>query len=170
MDSVKIIIPSIKFQEVNYNKPSTPLEDKFNIPGQFSSPINRFSNQALRANEISANLDESNIIIGSRSRKPKFNSSAAVFVEPNEDYDVNSGLPFFSCLANAITTDKLAGKVDQINEDETCKIHDSKYNNNSSINDPNSWKQMLNHPNRNKFMMAAEEEFRDFKTEAHGNS
>lgn len=117
-------------------------EDTFKIPGQFSKPIKNIYNQAPRGNEISADLDESNIIVGKRSRKQTRNPSAAIFVEKQENNKISSGTPFFSCLANAFTTDKLAGKLDQIEENDTCNIYDNRYNYETSDNDPTSWKKM----------------------------
>ncbi|KAI1006136.1 hypothetical protein K3495_g2084 [Podosphaera aphanis] len=74
-------------------------------------------NSAPRANEISADLDVSNIVDGKCTRKSKFGTSAAVYLEPDEDFGVDSGQPFFSCLASAITTDRLAKKLHRFNDD-----------------------------------------------------
>lgn len=113
-------------------------------------------NSAPKANEISADLDVSNIITGKRIRKLSYNTSAAVHVN-NENKGFFSGQPFLWCLVNEINTDKLE------------KTFTSKFNNAQScdqfVKDPKSWKKMQNHPNRTHFTSAAEEEIKNFKIE-----
>ncbi|KAI0992801.1 hypothetical protein K3495_g15383, partial [Podosphaera aphanis] len=93
-------------------------------------------------------------------RKPNTHgASAIIYTEPEEDNDIKSGQPFFSCLANAITTDRLDGKLYRFDNSEACddQVLPDKV---PQISDnPSSWKQMQKHPDRSQFMVAAEAEF-----------
>lgn len=74
--------------------------------------------KAPREHEILIDINQDNIIHGKCTRRT--NTSAAVHVKPIEDYGVDCGEPFFSCLVNAITTDRLDKKVDRFNNYDFC--------------------------------------------------
>lgn len=73
------------------------------IPGHYFNKDTDYSLEfkyAPKANEISANLCETNILQGSRIRKPKKKiESAAIYIEPEDDYRISSGEPFFFMLS-----------------------------------------------------------------------
>lgn len=95
-------------------------DTNFKVPGNFTDPepqIRKYV-RALRENELSTDINPDNIIHGKRTRRT--NPSAAVHIEPIEDFGVNCGNPFFPCLVNAITTDGLDGKVNRFNNYESC--------------------------------------------------
>ncbi|KAI0993915.1 hypothetical protein K3495_g14269, partial [Podosphaera aphanis] len=137
--------------------------DQYDIPGKFSPPKkerNLHTNTAPRANEVSSDLNVDNIISGTRSRKPtRYDTSAAVYIEPEEDYGITSGQPFFSCLANSITSDRLDVKIRRFDNSDAENDQYHSHKTTQLSNDPTSWKQMQKHQDRSQFMIAAEAEF-----------
>lgn len=107
-------------------------------------------------------MNESNIVVGKRNRNKQNNSSAAVHLESSSKCETDSGEPFFSCLASAITIDRLDGKINRFDDksnNEDCNNLDLNHKNISKSSDPTSWKQMQKHKDRTQFMIAAEAEF-----------
>lgn len=134
---------------------------KYNVPGHFTDPNPETlvpSIKAPKQNEILCNIDENNIIKNKRTRNSNTNMSAAVYVEQMEDYGIYSGEPFFSCLANAITVDRLDGKVDRV-DISNSELDNKPLLHHTVSSDPSSWKQMQKNSGRTQFMIAAETEF-----------
>ena len=128
----------------------------YNIPGNFipeKPQTMHVSGETPKVNKVSADLDTNHIISGSRLRSERMDTSAAINIEPEDDHGIDFGQPFFSCLASAITSDRFDNKVNRF--DENNDVHESKQNK----TDPTSWKQMMKHPMKDKFKIAAREEF-----------
>lgn len=115
--SYKIFSAETK-KEAKYQNLNLLDEETLNIPGNFSRPKPKTKDSNLRIKKVSADIDISSIISGKRNRTSKHDTLVAIFVEPENDLGVDSGEPFFSCLANAITTDKLEGKVNRKYEND----------------------------------------------------
>lgn len=146
----------IKHPKVDKMDPTQLEDNEYNISGDFSfsNTKNQSSSyHAPRENEISADIYAKNIIHVKRTRKPK--TSAAIYVEPTEDYGIEPGLPFFSCLVNAITTDRLDEKIKRFDNSNDVCHSESDCKTLPKINDPSSWKQIQKHPDRAKLMSTA---------------
>ena len=137
-------------------------DDKYTIPGQFSdskTEDEKLPMVAPRENEITADLSEQNILNEKRVRKKTKDFSALASFEPLNDFNVDVGEPFFSCLANAITTDRLDNKVDRFDTSTNLNVNQSQAHPVTNKN-PSSWKQMLKHEDRTQFLIAAEAEYK----------
>ena len=107
-----------------------------------------------------SDIDIKHIVDGKRIRAPaKYHTSAAIDVEPKFDPDVMSGAPFFSCLANAITTDHLDEKINRFDHHSSITCSSMKNKDTHMLDNPTSWKKMQKHPSRTQFLIAAETEF-----------
>lgn len=78
------------------------------------------SSKNYKINRVSSDISVENIPNSKCTRNiTNFYTSAAVYVEPEADDGVVSGIPFFSCLANAITSDRWDEKINRFDFSST---------------------------------------------------
>ncbi|KAI1006049.1 hypothetical protein K3495_g2172 [Podosphaera aphanis] len=134
------------------SKSNLSNNDQYDIPGNFPPALpekRNPRNTAPRANEISSDLSVDNIISGTRSRKPTdYGASAVTYTESEEDCGITSGQPFFACLANAITADRLDDKICRFDNSDTYDDQNLQIKTPQVSDNLKSWKQMQRHPDR----------------------
>lgn len=127
----------LKISELVQPSIKSKIKNEYNLPGKFTkSDMYQSIISASRANENSADFDVKIIIFGSRKRKSKDLSSAAIHMKPEDDYDINICDLFFAYLTSAIIVDRLDNKIHHF--DETSSLFELTPHHGSR--DPKSWK------------------------------